>query len=98
MNIYEECHQKRLSGDRKGDNMKIKNLEINSIETWEKHELNNGGIDIHWSANTGFGCLRLIITKDGRLIADTEYMCGDRNKEFINLIFIELLDLLEVVG
>ncbi len=77
--------------------MEIKNLEINKIEPWGENKLSNGGIDIHWSANIGFGCLRLVIGKDNKIVGYTERMCSNDNKKLISLLFVELIDLINVV-
>ncbi len=77
--------------------MEIKNLEINKIEPWGENKLSNGGVDIHWSANIGFGCLRLVIGKDNKITGYTERMCSNDDKRLISLLFVELIDLINVV-
>jgi len=64
------------------------NVEIDSVGTWTKHEYNNGGIRINWSANIGFGQLDIFMNKEGRLIVDSEYM----GKDFVLEVLEALVD------
>lgn len=77
--------------------MKIKDLHIDSIESWGKNKICNGGIDIFWSANIGFGCLRLVIEKDGQLTVYSELMCDNNDKKFIDMIFKEIIKQINVI-
>lgn len=77
--------------------MQIENLVISDINFWEEHELNKGGIRISWSANIGFGVLDIVKTKDNKLIAHTECMSNNKDKNFVKEILNILLDNIEIV-
>jgi len=80
------------------------NLQIDYIDFWSPHSHNKGGMRIYWSSNIGFGQLD-IIKKSGNdgddfeslpeeliLIANTEYMDDENNKEFTKKIMSLLIE------
>jgi hypothetical protein len=78
------------------DKMEIKNIEIKELESWENQygSWNNGGLQISWSANIGFGKLDIVIGKNNKIFIDTESL----GKEFAKQILCQMIDEAEEIG
>ncbi len=77
---------------------KIKDLEITNLQTF-KNEFETGFI-ISWECNIGFGELTIIKPiKDGdlELRCESECMSDNNDKEFIQIVFNELIKKLNVI-
>lgn len=77
--------------------MKITNLSVSDVHCFENSR--GEGIDILWSANIGFGELKLYreMGRD-KWKADTECMCKGEDKEFIRMVLNKWIDEMEVEG
>ncbi len=53
-------------------------LKINNISFWNRGEKNNGGLQINWSDEGGFGQLTIWLDRKNKLHIDTE----ERGKDF----------------
>lgn len=67
-------------------------VDIDSIEFWGDNRVSKGGIRIQWSGNIGFGQLDIFVDKEGNLVADTECMATNEDKEFVQLILSKLTE------
>jgi len=65
-------------------------LEITGIETWKKNEFNDGGFDIRWAGDNGFGGLTFYM-KDGKIICGNE--CSSRG--FVRQILEKMVSVSE---
>ncbi len=49
-------------------------IEILNVEFWNKHEMNDGGVEIQWSCEKGFGTFQYYLLNGKFNISDDEYM------------------------
>jgi hypothetical protein len=75
--------------------MDIKDIKIKEFHPWYDHECQGGGFAIYWSANIGFGELRIhqFIEDKTKLLIDTEGL----GKEFAKQVLCKLIDEAEEV-
>lgn len=59
---------------------------------WGKYEHNQGGVDIHWSAQSA-GCGRIVIhiNNEGKLMCDSQCL----SREFVKSVLCQLVDQME---
>lgn len=72
------------------------NINIESIEFWESHERNLGGVEIVWSSPKGFGTYQYALYKDEgkfKLLVDDEYMGEEFAKAVLRKALNENLSL-----
>lgn len=69
---------------RKIDPSKI-DLTVEGLESIE------GGVRLLWSATIGFGTYDIFL-QDGKIVADSETMDSNDDKEFLKQLFSSLLD------
>ena len=75
--------------------MKIENLTIDNAEAFANQRYE--GVIFNWSANIGFGELT-IYRENGtnEWKADTEHMCEDNDKDFLQMVLDEWIDNIKI--
>ena len=71
--------------------MEVKNIEINGFDVWGRigaKGAEHKGFVIAWQANIGWGELSVYMTKDGKLLIDTECL----GKDFAKQVLCQLVD------
>lgn len=79
-----------------GHKVEIGDVEFEDIDFWGPHERNEGGMQINWLSNIGFGQLT-VVKRDGKIQCESEHMSNSTDKRFIKLVLQKLIDSLEVV-
>lgn len=79
------------------------NLQIYDIEFWGEWERNEGGMQIFWESNIGYGTLTIVKYLEGDdtemiLSADTEHMDFEDDKAFTRKVLSLLADIIKVEG
>jgi hypothetical protein len=77
---------------KKFEDIKTEDIEITSIN------MEHGYLAIHWNIKGfGFGLVEFCF-RDGKLAADTETLCSNEDKEFIEKLMTRFIQKAEVVG